>query len=168
MSGESGIPHYTRLIAIPILFTALALFAVTAVLSGCGNSPNGDVDSSAQQREEAMNQSLQGFENQLGFELSEPLYSMLTAEVLKVEDAQPYKLVLVEVKDSQYPAGLESNPYVEEEIKPGTLLVIEWNSETPVEAGRTFMIPAECIKAVNGIRITIKGTAREVQETGLE
>jgi hypothetical protein len=143
------------------IFAALFLIIMATFLYGCGNST--EEDASGQVREELMDKSLQGFENSFEFELTEPLYSMLTAEVLKVEEAQPYKLVLVEVKDSQYPAGLENNPYEDQSINPGTLLVVEWNNETPVEAGSIFMIPAEFVKAVNGIRITIKGTPREAQ-----
>jgi len=167
MPTKTGLLQPAKKISVIVLLTVLALCVMNSLLSGCGGSSEG-VDASAQEREEILEKSLQGFENALGFELTEPLYSMLTAEVLKVEEAQPYKLVLVEVKDSQYPAGLESNPYVEQSINPGTLLVIEWSSETPVEAGSIFMIPAEFVKAVTGIRITIKGTAREVPGSGQE
>lgn len=164
--AESVHPNHVRRLMFAALYTTFVFIVVTSFLAGCGDTES--VGVSSQEREEAMKKSLQGFENRLEFELTEPLYSMLTAEVLKVEEAQPYKLVLVEVKASEYPAGLESNPYIEQSINPGTLLVVEWNSETPVETGSVFMIPAEFLNAVNGIRITIKGTPREAKGAGQE
>ncbi len=167
MPAKTGLlSHHVRNKTILLLYAALVLLIMVPLIASCGNPQSEDATDN--DREEIMRESLQGFENQLDFELTEPLYSMLTAEVLKVEQAQPYNLVLVEVKNSEYPAGLESNPYADQDIGQGTLLVIEWNNETRPEEGSIFMIPAEFVKAVNGIRITIKGTPREAQGVGQE
>lgn len=148
----------TSLLNLGLLFLALALLCAVFTCYGCGDNNKTARDSG---EDVSLEENLQNLTNKLEFEISEPMYTLLTAKVLKVEDLDPFDLVLVEVKDSRFPSGLKSNPYEGKSIAPGTWLAVEWASDTKPQVDKVYVIPSEFIKAVNGIRVSLKGTPRE-------
>jgi hypothetical protein len=135
--------------------------------AGCGG--NGTTIETAGQGF-SLEEDLQNFTNQLEFEITEPMYAVFTGEVLKVQEGEPFDLVFMEISESHTPAGIENDPYEGKTIVPGTRLVVEWMGNTVPEVGKWYMVPAEFVPAIKGIRVTLKGDPREApaQEQGEE
>lgn len=159
VSGRSKSVVEKWVVALIPLILILVLLDAIVICGGCGNSGG---NTGTNERKFSLEENLQGFTNELDFEITDPMYSLLTAKVLKVEDLDPYDLVMVEVEGSRFPSGLKDNPYEGKSIAPGTWLAVEWTGDIEPQVDKVYMIPSEFVKAVNGIKISLKGTPREV------
>jgi hypothetical protein len=136
----------------------VVILAFIVCMAGCGNkSTNGEAA-----KEFSLEEDLGNFQNSLQFEIIEPMHTVITGKVLKVQENGPFDLVLVEIGESHTPPGIKDDLYEGKVIAQGTRLVLEWMNGTSAEVGREYALPVEITPAVRGLRVVLQGLPREI------
>jgi len=140
----------------------IVILAFILCMTGCGKMSTDDEAG----QEFSLVEDLGNFQNSLQFEIIEPMQTVITGTVLKVQKGEPFDLVLVEISESHTPPGIKDDPYEGKVIARGTRLAVEWMNGAGVEVGKEYAMPVEITPAVKGLRVVLQGLPREIPAQG--